>query len=258
MKKVIATWNVNSLNVRLEQVLQWITQHQPDIFALQETKVIDEKFPVNAFQQIGYQVIYSGQPTYNGVAIISKAATADIVTDITDLADPQRRILAATIDGIRVINVYVPNGQSLDSDKYSYKLHWLEKMRDYLAEQIQLYPQLLVLGDFNIAPTDLDVHDPQQWQGQVLVSAAERQAFQALLDCGLTDSFRLHHAEEQQFSWWDYRALAFRRNHGLRIDHILISQALVDICQSAYIDKELRKSERPSDHTVVVAEFNGF
>ncbi len=257
MKKIIATWNVNSLNVRLEQVIQWISQHQPDILALQETKIVDEKFPVNAFQQIGYQVIYSGQRTYNGVAIISKSTMEDVVTDITDLSDPQRRILAVTIDGIRVINVYVPNGQSVDSDKYSYKLHWLEKMRDYLAKQLQSYPRLVVLGDFNIAPTDLDVHDPQQWQGQVLVSAAERQAFQAMLDCGLADSFRLLHAEEQLFSWWDYRAAAFRRNNGLRIDHILISKELADICQAAYIDKEPRKLERPSDHTVVVAEFDG-
>lgn len=255
MTKKIATWNVNSIKVRLEQVLEWLNANQPDVLALQETKSVDENFPTEAFRDAGYQVVFSGQKTYNGVAIISKTEATDTVTDIPGLDDPQRRILAATIDGVRVIDLYVPNGQSVDSDKYHYKLDWLAKVQDYVTQQLTEHAQLVVLGDFNIAPADLDVHDPEEWQGHVLVSEPERKAFQSLIASGLQDSFRHHRPEEQAFSWWDYRAAGFRRNRGLRIDHILISQSLAEICQDCYIDKQPRTWERPSDHTVVVAEF---
>ena len=254
MSKKIATWNVNSIKVRLEQVLEWLSANQVDVLALQETKSTDDNFPVDAFTEAGYQVVFSGQKTYNGVAIISKSPAEGVVTDIPGLDDPQRRILAATIDGVRVIDLYVPNGQSVDSDKYQYKLGWLAKVRDYIEQQLTEHAQLVVLGDFNIAPADIDVHDPEEWQGHVLVSDAERQAFQDMLSCGLEDSFRRYH-DEQAFSWWDYRAAAFRRNRGLRIDHILASSALAEGSLDCYIDKQPRTWERPSDHTVVVAEF---
>ena len=251
----ITTWNVNSLNVRLPHVLDWLQVNHPNILALQETKLIDEKFPEQAFTELGYQAIYSGQKTYNGVAIIAKQNAQDVMTDITDLSDPQRRILVASYGDIRVINLYVPNGFSLDSDKYYYKLNWLEKVSHFIHEQLVMHPKLIVLGDFNIAPEDRDVHNPEQWQGSVLVSQEERAAWQHLLSLGLQDTFRLFEQAEKSYSWWDYRMLAFRRNHGLRIDHILTSQMLADQCQRVIIDKEERKKERPSDHAPVTAEF---
>jgi exodeoxyribonuclease III len=253
----IATWNVNSIKVRLPQVLDWLTDAAPDILALQELKVTNENFPAQAIIDAGYRVVYAGQKTYNGVAILSRQLPEDVLTDIPMLDDPQRRILAATIGDMRVINLYVPNGQSLDSPKFSYKLDWLAKVGDFIQQQLTQYAKLVVLGDFNIAPTDRDVHDPVAWEGSVLVSEDERQMFDRWLALGLTDSFRLFDQEERIFSWWDYRNIAFRRNHGLRIDHILISQALAAECQACYIDKTPRRWERPSDHTVVVAEFNG-
>ena len=251
----IATWNVNSLKVRLGHVLDWLGAEQPDVLALQETKTKNEDFPVAAFRDAGYEVRFSGQPTYNGVALIARQPIADVVTDIDGLEDPQRRVLAATVDGVRIWNLYVPNGQSIESDKYLYKLGWLEALKRQIAGELTRHPRCVLLGDFNIAPEDRDVHDPEAWRGQVLCSEPERAALKSLLDLGLTDVFRHFEQEEKSFSWWDYRQAAFRRNMGLRIDLILASTALAATCRSSRIDKAPRKLERPSDHTPVVAEF---
>jgi exodeoxyribonuclease-3 len=252
----LASWNVNSLKIRLDQVLTWLASSAIDILALQEIKLIDENFPKKAFTECGYHIVYSGQKTYNGVAIISRYPLSHVMTDIPNLVDPQRRILVVTIGDLRLINLYVPNGSELGSEKYHYKLDWLEKMTVFIKEQLLLYPKLAVVGDFNIAPEDRDVHDPSEWLGQVLVSPLERQAFTTLLNLGLTDSFRCFPQEEQSFSWWDYRAAAFRRNRGLRIDHILLSEALQLQCMRSDIDKAPRKAERPSDHAPVWVELN--
>jgi len=252
----IATWNVNSLKVRLGHVLDWLAAEKPDVFALQETKTVDEHFPVEQIEAAGYRAAFAGQKTYNGVATLSLAAGEEIATELPGLDDPQRRILASTIDGVRVLNVYVPNGQEVGSDKYAYKLDWLEKLRSYVAAELSRHPRLVVLGDFNIAPEDRDVHDPEAWRGKVLCSDPERAALGALLELGLSDLFRLFDQEERLFSWWDYRMLGFRRNHGLRIDLILGSRSLAQACTSCSIDKEPRRRERPSDHTPVVAEFD--
>ncbi|MCH9757452.1 MAG: exodeoxyribonuclease III [Gammaproteobacteria bacterium] len=247
----IASWNVNSINVRLDAVLAWFEASGTDILALQETKVPDERFPKEAFLERGYHVSFSGQKTYNGVAIISRSEIQEVVTDIEGLDDPQRRILAATVSGVRVIDLYVPNGSAVGTDKYAYKLDWLAHVSAFIKEELTRYPKLVVLGDFNIAPEDSDVHDPARWAGSVLVSAPERAAYQALLDEGLVDSFRLFEQAEQAFSWWDYRAAGFRRNHGLRIDLVLLSDALKEICVESQIDVEPRGHERPSDHAPV-------
>ncbi|MDD5034977.1 MAG: exodeoxyribonuclease III [Methylococcaceae bacterium] len=254
----IATWNVNSLRVRLPQVLDWMNREQPDILAFQETKTVDEDFPREAFEQAGYRAVFSGQKTYNGVALIGKLAASDCLTDPPNLDDPQRRILAASFGEWRIIDLYVPNGSEVGSDKYAYKLDWLGKIRDFIGAELSRHPRLVVLGDFNIAPQDCDVHDPEAWRGKILCSDAEREAFQALLGLGLSDAFRLFEQEPASFSWWDYRAAGFRRNLGLRIDHILISSALREECLSCRIDKEPRKLERPSDHAPVVVEFQPF
>jgi len=251
----IATWNVNSLNVRLPQVLEWLASEQPDILALQETKLPDEKFPVAEIEAAGYQALYSGQRTYNGVAILSRTRGSAAIRELPGLDDPQRRVLAATFGGVRVIDLYVPNGESVDSDKYRYKLGWLEKLADWLTVELNAHPKLVVLGDFNIAPEPRDVHDPKRWEGSVLFSEPERAALQRLFSLGLHDAFRLFDQPEKSFSWWDYRMQGFRRNHGLRIDHILISDALRVSCQACRIDKGPRANERPSDHAPVVAEF---
>lgn len=250
----VASWNVNSLKIRLDQVLNWLETTQTDILALQETKVTDEQFPHAAFKEKGYHIVFSGQPSYNGVAIISKYPVADIVMDIPNLIDPQRRILAATVAGIRIINLYVPNGSALDSDKFIYKCNWLEKVTAFITHELAIHEKLIVLGDFNIAPEDSDVHDPVLWEGSVHVSPQERAALSGILQAGLRDSFRQFPQEEQTFSWWDYRAAAFRRNHGLRIDLVLLSNALQSICRGSHIDKEARKTERPSDHAPVWVE----
>lgn len=247
----IATWNVNSINVRLEQVLDWLEKAQVDALAIQEIKCTNENFPESAFTDLGYQVSYSGQKTYNGVALISREEPRDVETDIPELDDPQRRILIASLGDLRIVNLYVPNGSEVGSDKYDYKLIWLSKMTDYLQQCLAKYPRLIILGDFNIAPVDIDVYDPKKWEGSVLVSPAERAAFAKLLNIGFADSFRLFH-EGAEFSWWDYRRFAFKRNAGLRIDHILVSPALIPTCQSCEIDVEPRKLERPSDHTPVI------
>lgn len=251
----IASWNVNSLNVRLPHVLAWCDMAGPDILALQETKLTDDRFPVDELQGAGYHSVYSGQKTYNGVAILSRVPASDIVTDIDGLDDPQRRILAATIDGVRVIDLYVVNGSEVGSEKFAYKLHWLQQVTRFIAGEMQAFEKVVVLGDFNIAPDDRDVHDPEAWHEKILCSTPEREALQAILDLGLTDTFRLFEQEEQTWSWWDYRAAAFRRNLGLRIDLVLASKALADVCSASYIDKEPRRQERPSDHAPAVAEF---
>ncbi|HLA75721.1 MAG TPA: exodeoxyribonuclease III [Gammaproteobacteria bacterium] len=274
----IATWNVNSLRVRLPHLVEWVATACPDILALQETKLTDDFFPVQELAALGYQAVYAGQKSYNGVALLSRFEARDVVRDIPDLDDPQRRVLSATyavpqgiltdagtvpitdsvgvVQDVRVLNIYVPNGSSVGSEKYSYKLSWLDKLCAYIEAQLRLYPRLVVLGDFNIAPEDRDVHDPKIWEGQVMVSEAERHFFNRLLSLGLWDTFRLFEQQPELFSWWDYRAAAFRRNLGLRIDHILVSPALRQHCVTCSIDKTPRKLERPSDHAPVIAEFN--
>jgi len=251
----IATWNVNSLRVRLPHVLAWLERVQPDVLALQETKLPDADFPIDAIKNAGYEVVFSGQRTYNGVAILSRSKATDILTDLPELGDPQRRVLAAVIDDIRILDIYIPNGESVGSDKYQYKLNWLEKLDLFLKHELQKHPKLIVLGDFNIAPEDIDVHDPKLWEGKVLFSEPERNAFQAMLKVGFHDCFRKLNHQEKSFSWWDYRMNAFKRNMGMRIDHILASDALISKCHTCYIDKTPRAEERPSDHAPVVAEF---
>ncbi len=251
----IATWNVNSLNVRLPQVLDWLRDQQPDILALQETKLTDPDFPTLDIAEAGYQAVFAGQKTYNGVAILSRLPASEIVTDLPGLDDPQRRVLGATIGKVRVLNLYIPNGQAVGSDKYAYKLAWLDRLAAFAETELARHPRLVMLGDFNIAPDDRDVHDPAAWAGQVLCSEPERTAFRHLLALGLQDTFRLFPQEDQSFSWWDYRAAAFRRNLGLRIDHILASPALAAACTACRVDKAPRGWERPSDHAPVIAEF---
>ncbi len=250
----IATWNVNSLNVRLPHVLDWIEANKPDALCLQETKQEDIKFPYDALKEAGYNAIHTGQKTYNGVAILSPHKMTDVHTAIPNFADEQKRLIAATINGVRIVCVYIPNGQAVDSDKYQYKLNWLEAFTPWLQTEIAKYPKLALLGDYNIAPEDVDCHDPAAWVGQVLVSPRERDAFKKLIQLGLEDGFRLFDKNEGQFSWWDYRMAGFRRNLGMRIDHILITPALKEISTASYIDKTPRKLERPSDHTPVVLE----
>ncbi len=250
----LATWNVNSLKVRLPHVLDWLTQHEPDVLCLQETKLTDDKFPAAALREAGYEAIYSGQKTYNGVAILSRTPALDAVTGIPGYDDPQRRVLAATVSDVRIVCVYVPNGENVDSPKYQYKLQWFEALREWLQEELARRPRIAVLGDFNIAPEDRDVHDPQRWAGQVLCSEAERNALNALIAIGFKDSFRLFDQPERSYTWWDYRLLAFPRKRGLRIDHVLLSPQLASACSTCTIDIEPRGLERPSDHAPVIAE----
>lgn len=249
----LATWNVNSLKVRLPQVLDWLGKHQPDVLCLQETKLEDSNFPVSAINEAGYQARFSGQKTYNGVAILSRAAASDAVTAIPAFDDHQKRVLAATVEGVRVICVYVPNGESVESDKYQYKLKWLAALNAWLKDELLRFPRLAVLGDFNVAPENRDVHDPAAWEGNVLFSVPERNAFKELLAAGLKDAFRLFEQPERSFTWWDYRMNAFRRKMGLRIDHVLLSATLARSCSACTVDVEPRRAERPSDHAPVVA-----
>ena len=253
----LATWNVNSLNVRLPRLLDWLAATRPDIVCLQETKLEDPKFPRLDLESAGYAVHFAGQRTYNGVALLVRDGTGpveDVITALPDFADPQRRVIGATVAGTRVIDFYVPNGQAVDSDKYQYKLDWCRAATAFLAEQRARHPWRAVMGDFNVAPEDRDVHDPDLWRGQVLCTEPERAVFREWLALGLQDSFRLFAQPEKTFSWWDYRQLAFPKNRGLRIDHILLSPALATRCTACNIDRNARKGERPSDHAPVIAE----
>jgi exodeoxyribonuclease-3 len=255
----LATWNVNSLNVRLTRLLAWLAVEQPDVVCLQETKLEDEKFPRLELEAAGYAVQSSGQRTYNGVALLVRAGAAppvDVVTALPGFEDMQKRVLAATVGGRRVIGFYVPNGQVVGSDKYRYKLDWCRAATAWLAQEFARHPELAVCGDFNIAPEDCDVHDPELWRGQVLFSDPERAVFRDWLALGLKDAFRLFAQPEKSFSWWDYRQLAFPKNRGLRIDHVLLSPALAAKCTACRIDRNARKGEKPSDHAPVIAEFS--
>jgi len=252
----IATWNVNSLKVRLGQVLDWTDTHRPDTLVLQEIKQVTENFPTAAFEEKGYRSLASGQKTYNGVAVIARDTINDPVTDFPGFDDPQRRILATTVGGVRVVNLYVPNGSEVGSEKYAYKLGWLDALRGFLADELKAHEKLVVLGDFNIAPADADVYDPEKWGDAILCSPKERAALEAVMELGFTDVFRSFDQPEATFSWWDYRAAGFRRNAGLRIDLILASEAMSKACTASYVDKEPRALERPSDHAPVVAEFS--
>jgi len=251
-----ATWNVNSLNVRLPRLLDWLAANQPDVIGLQETKLDDARFPAMEITAAGYQAIFSGQRTYNGVAILSRNPVTSAVPDMPEFPDDHKRVLAASLGDIRFVCLYVPNGQSVESDKYQYKLRWLAAATAYLRAELARYPRLVVVGDINIAPEDRDVHDPELWRGQVLVTDAERAAFRDWLGLGLKDAFRLFEQPEKTFSWWDYRQLAFPKNQGLRIDHILLSPALAATCTSCRIDRQARKGEKPSDHAPVIAELS--
>ena len=250
----LATWNVNSLTVRLPQVVDWLGTHQPDVLCLQETKVTDDKFTAAEFAAAGYQAHWFGQKTYNGVALLSRSTASDIVRNIAGLDDEQARMIAATVDGIRIIDAYFPNGQAPASEKFEYKMRWMQALRTWVADELSRHPRLVLLGDFNVAPEDRDVCDPAAWAGQIHCTPEERSEFQALISLGLHDSFRLFEQPPKLYSWWDYRHLAFRRNQGLRIDHILISDALRPQVRSCVIDKLPRKNERPSDHAPVVLE----
>lgn len=250
----LATWNVNSLKVRLPHLLDWLARQQPDVVCLQETKLEDAKFPFAELKAAGYEAVHAGQKTYNGVAIISRSPPVDVQTGIPGFEDEQKRVIAATLGDARIVCAYVPNGQAVGSDKYEYKLRWLGAFDGWLREQLIRHPKLAVLGDYNIAPEERDVHDPKVWEGQVLFSEPERAAFRRLLDAGFRDGFRLFEQPEKSFTWWDYRMMAFRRKMGLRIDHILLSPALADACRACTIDVEPRRLERPSDHAPVIAE----
>jgi len=243
------------MNVRLPHVLEWLAANTPDVLVLQEIKQVTEAFPTDALANVGYTSIANGQKTYNGVAVISRSDPADPVIELPGFDDPQRRVLATTINDVRVINLYIPNGHSVGSEKYAYKLGWLAALRDFLADELARHDKLVVLGDFNIAPEDEDVYNAEKWGEGILCSPKERAALKKLMALGLTDVFRKFEQPEKSFSWWDYRAAGFRRNAGLRIDLILTSDAMTRSCSKSYVDKEPRAWERPSDHAPVVAEF---
>ena len=250
----LATWNVNSLAVRLPQVLDWLQTSQVDVLCLQETKLTDDKFPRSQLEAAGYACEYFGQKTYNGVALISKAAAADVVKSIPHHVDEQARVIAGTVAGIRVIGAYFPNGQAPDSDKFVYKMAWLQALQNWVRLELDRHPHLVLQGDYNIAPEDRDVYDPVAWAGQIHCTPQERRHFAQLLELGLVDAFRMFDQPPKSWSWWDYRNLAFRKNQGLRIDHILVSHALEPRVSTCLIDKLPRKNERPSDHAPVVVE----
>ena len=252
----LATWNVNSLKVRLPHLTDWLHAAQPDVVCLQELKLEDAKFPREELASAGYSTACSGQKTYNGVAVLSRKPLEDVQTGIPGFEDEQKRVIAASVGDVRIICLYAPNGQAVGSDKYEYKLRWYSALRDWLGAELARHPDLAVLGDLNIAPDDRDVHDPKAWEGQVHVSEPERAAFRALVDLGFTDSFRIFDQPEKSYSWWDYRMMGFRRNAGLRIDFVLLSSALAARCTGCTIDKAPRKLERPSDHAPVIAELS--
>ncbi|ALT77233.1 exodeoxyribonuclease III [Paucibacter sp. KCTC 42545] len=251
----LATWNVNSLTVRLPQMLDWLSANPVDVLVLQETKQTDDKFPAAEIEAAGYSVQWFGQKTYNGVALLSRSGALEVQKNIPGLADEQARVIAGTVDGVRCIGAYFPNGQAPDSDKFVYKMGWLTALREWVAAELKVHDKLVLMGDFNIAPEDRDVYDPVAWAGQIHCTPEERAHFQGLLDLGLVDAFRLFEQPAKSWSWWDYRNLAFRKNQGLRIDHILVSKALQAGVKSCLIDKVPRKNERPSDHAPVVVEF---
>jgi exodeoxyribonuclease III len=252
----IATWNVNSLNVRLPHVLQWLSQQQPDILCLQETKLEDAKFPAEALHEAGYHAVFSGQKTYNGVAILSRVPAVDVATGVTDWPDEQKRVISATFDEVRVVCIYAPNGERIGTDKFEYKMRWFEALRTWLSQEQPRHPRLAVLGDYNIAPEARDVHDPAVWEDKIHYTEPERAALHALYGIGLQDAFRLFEQPERSYTWWDYRLNAFQRKMGLRIDHILLSPKLAASCTACSIDIEPRRAERPSDHAPVHAELN--
>ena len=249
----IATWNVNSLKVRLPHLLDWLAEAQPDVVCMQELKLEDQNFPRAEIEAAGYHAAFAGQKTYNGVALLAKAPIGEVTVGNPLFADEQKRLISGTVDGIRVVCAYMPNGQEVGCDKYDYKLRWLAALADWLSSELQAYPRLALCGDYNIAPDERDVHDPQRWQDCILVSEPERAAFRRFIDLGLADSFRLFAQPEKTFSWWDYRMLGFQKNQGLRIDHILLSAPLAAQCSAAGIDRAPRKRERPSDHAPVWA-----
>jgi exodeoxyribonuclease-3 len=248
----LATRNVNSLNVRLPQLLDWLSANPVDALVLQETKLIDEKFPCAEIEAAGYQVAFFGQKTYNGVALLSRVPADAVLRNIPGFDDEQARVIAGTVNGVRVIGGYFPNGQAPDSDKFVYKMRWLQALEGFVADELTRHPELVLMGDYNIAPEDRDVYDPVAWAGQIHCTPEERAHFQALIGLGLVDAFRLFEQAPKSWSWWDYRNLAFRKNQGLRIDHILVSQALKARVSACVIDKLPRKNERPSDHAPVV------
>jgi exodeoxyribonuclease-3 len=251
----LATWNVNSLKVRLPHLLDWLARAQPDIACLQETKTEDVNFPLEPLQSAGYQVAYCGQKAYNGVAILARTPPREVQHGIPDFPDDPRRVIAASVDQLRVVCLYAPNGQSVGSDKYRYKLRWYDAVTSWLQKELAIHPRVAVLGDLNIAPEECDVHDPRRWAGQIHFSDAERAAMRRLMqEAGVADAFRLFPQPEREFSWWDYRLAAFQRNWGLRIDHILLSPELAKRCTACTIDKSPRRLERPSDHAPVIAE----
>ena len=250
----VASWNVNSLRVREDHVRDWLDRQAPDVLGLQEIKMPTENFPTEVFNESGYHSVANGQKTYNGVALLSRDAPTDVSVDLPGLTDSQKRVIAATYGELRVINLYVPNGQSVGSDKYEYKLNWLDALNAYIEKELKQYPRLVVMGDFNIAPDDRDVHDPDTWRDKVLCSGPERERLASLLSLGLEDSFRLFDQPEGVFSWYDYRAAAFRRKLGLRIDLLLVSSALVPHCMASDVDLEPRRLERPSDHAPVFVD----
>ena len=252
----LATWNVNSLSVRLPQLLAWLAEHPVDAIVLQETKLTDDKFPHAELEAAGYRAQWFGQRTYNGVALLSRSEAGDVVRNIPGFDDEQARVIAGTTGGIRVIGAYFPNGQAPDSDKFAYKMRWLDALRDWVRAELAVHPQLVLMGDFNIAPEDRDVYDPVAWAGQIHCTPQEREHFQALVGLGLHDAFRLFEQPPKSWSWWDYRNLAFRKNQGLRIDHILVSEALRPRVSACSIDKAPRKNERPSDHAPVIVELD--
>jgi exodeoxyribonuclease-3 len=253
----IATWNINSITVRLPQVLEWIKGNRPDALCLQETKCVNEKFPAAAFQEIGYKTETFGQPTYNGVAILSLSPAEDAQRGLPDDdATAQKRLIASTVNGVRIVNVYIPNGQEVGSEKYQFKLEWMARLRRFFDEHCDPKQPVLLCGDFNVAPEDRDVHDPVLWAGKIHCSDAERAALRQVGEWGFIDLFRQHHEEGGLFSWWDYRGGAFPRNHGLRIDHLWATAPLAQVCVDAWIDKMPRALEKPSDHVPVVAEFS--
>jgi exodeoxyribonuclease-3 len=252
----VATWNVNSVAARLPLVLKWLEAARPDVLCMQETKCTDDKFPAEAFAESGYQSEVYGQRTYNGVAIVSRTGATDVRRGFADDEEgAHARLLAATVKDVRIVNVYVPNGQAVGTDKYRFKLEWMKRLRALFDENYKESEQVLLCGDFNVAPEERDVHDPDLWQGRILFSKRERAALSEIKGWGFTDAFRMHTEEGGHFSWWDYRQGSFRRNAGLRIDHIWVSSPLAARCTGAWIDKEPRGWERPSDHTPVVAEF---